>query len=275
MNQLFQKENLDLTEIGDAIELTTRSLSRKYLVDEDEEFGADSKYLAHFLENSRGGEINFQDSTGMVHSHLLHYAPLPHAMEFGGDGTLHGCKIIAHAYVVKVIDALRERFPDLKVFNAAKLFSPISFSPDLVLLQRNARLWLQTFIEHFCFHGGNFFDERGLRSELRGFLDTLHVSCVGLKMHHAWLVYSSNLDYVGRYPNMTKLWQAVIIIPASTASCERGFSTQNHIKSTLRSSLVLETLEAQMRVAMAKIPIENIDFEQVWVKWCDMRGRRL
>lgn len=166
-----------------------------------------------------------------------------------------------------MIDALQERFPDLKVFNIAKLFSPISFSPDLVLLQRNARLWLQTFIEHFCFHGGNFFDERSLRSQLRVFLDTLHVSCAGLKMHHAWLVYSSNLDYVGRYPNIIKLWQVVII--------ERGFSTQNHIKSTLRSSLVLETLEAQMRVAMAKIPIENIDFEQVWVKWCDMRGRRL
>jgi len=65
---------------------------------------------------------------------------------------------------------------------------------------------------------------------------------------------------------MTKLWQAAIIILASTTSCERGFSTQNHIKFTLRSSLVLETLEAQMRVAMAKIPIENIDFEQVWVK---------
>jgi hypothetical protein len=34
-------------------------------------------------------------------------------------------------------------------------------------------------------------------------------------------------------------------------------------------------LEAQMRVAMAKIPIEAIDFEQVWVKWCAMKGRRL
>ena len=94
-------------------------------------------------------------------------------------------------------------------------------------------------------------------------------------MHQTLMVYSSNLDYFGKYPHMTKLWQVVIVIPTSTASCERGFSTQNHIKSTLRCSLVLETLEAQMRVAMAKIPIEAIDFEQVWVKWCAMKGRRL
>ena len=89
------------------------------------------------------------------------------------------------------------------------------------------------------------------------------------------MVYSSNLDYVGRYPHMTKLWQAFLVILASTASCERGFSTQNHIKSTLYCSLVLETLEVQMRVATAKVPIEAIDFEQVWIKWCVMKGRRL
>ena len=77
-------------------------------------------------------------------------------------------------------------------------------------------------------------DERGLKLELRGFLDTLQISCGGLKMHQAWMVYSSNLDYVGRYPHMTMMWQTVLVIPASTASCERGFSTQNHIKSTLR-----------------------------------------
>ena len=106
-------------------------------------------------------------------------------------------------------------------------------------------------------------DECGLKSELRGFLDTLQISCGGLKMHQAWMVYSSNLDYVGRYPHMTKLWQIVLVIPTSTTSCERRFSTQNHIKFTLRCSLVLETLETQMRVAMTKVPIKAIDFEQV------------
>jgi len=144
----------------------------------------------------------------------------------------------------------------LKLFNAAKLFSPFYFLTDLTFFHRNVCLWLQSFIDHLCTNEGNFFDECGLKSELRGFLDTLHILCGGLKMYQALMVYSSNLDYVGRYPHMIKLWQAILVNPASTVSCERGFSTQNHIKSTLRCSLVLETLEAQMRVTMAKIPIE-------------------
>ena len=88
LNKIFQKENLDLTEIGDTVEITTRSLSWKYLVDEKEEFGLDTKFVAHFLDISRGGQIHFQDSTSVVHSHILHYVPLPHAIDFGGDGTL-------------------------------------------------------------------------------------------------------------------------------------------------------------------------------------------
>ena len=76
-------------------------------------------------------------------------------------------------------------------------------------------------------------NEHGLRFELRGFLDTLHISCGGLKMHQAWMIYSSNVDYVERYPHMTKLWQVVLVILPSTASYEKGFSTQNQIKSSL------------------------------------------
>ena len=52
-------------------------------------------------------------------------------------------------------------------------------------------------------------------------------------MHQTWMVYSSNVDNVERYLHMTKLSQAVLVIPTNTASCKRGFSTQNHIKLTL------------------------------------------
>ena len=121
----------------------------------------------------------------MLCIHILHYAPLPHAVDFGGDGTLEGCKVIAQAYVRKVMESLQERFPDLKVFNAAKLFSSISFPPNLAVLHRNDSLWLQIFVKHFYTNGGYFLDERGLKSELRGFLDTLQISCGGLKMHQA------------------------------------------------------------------------------------------
>ena len=59
-------------------------------MDEDEEFGVNTKFVVQFLDISRGGEIHFQDSTGAVH-----YASLPYVVEFGGDGTLQECKVIA------------------------------------------------------------------------------------------------------------------------------------------------------------------------------------
>ena len=101
-----------------------------------------------------------------MHSRILHYRALPHAIEFGGNGTFHGCKVIAQAYVVEVIESLQQQFPYLKLFNATKLFSSICFSADLTLLHQNACLWLQTFIEYFYTNGGNFFDEYGLKSKL-------------------------------------------------------------------------------------------------------------
>jgi hypothetical protein len=50
-----------------------------------------------------------------------------------------------------------------------------------------------------------------------------------------------------------------MMIPVSTAICERGFSKQNLIKSHLRTSLKLETLDALMCISCANIPVENIN----------------
>ena len=81
------------------------------MVDEDEEFATDTKFVAQFWDIFRGGEIHFQHSIGLVHSsNILHYAPLLHTNEFGGDGTFHGCKVIVKDYVAKVIESLEQQF---------------------------------------------------------------------------------------------------------------------------------------------------------------------
>lgn len=79
------------------------------------------------------------------------------------------------------------------------------------------------------------------------------------------------VDYVERYPHMTQLWQDVPTILASTASCEKGLSTQKHIKPSLRHNLSLETSNASMGFAMAKIPTVSINFKEFCVKWCALK----
>jgi hypothetical protein len=66
--------------------------------------------------------------------------------------------------------------------------------------------------------------------ELESFVDTLQVACAGLKMHHAWAIFASTEDYLSIFPHMTQLWQVILTLLASIASCERGFSTPNTYK---------------------------------------------
>jgi hypothetical protein len=73
---------------------------------------------------------------------------------------------------------------------------------------------------------------------------------------------------------MTQLWQVILTLPASTASCERGFSTQNLIESYGRCALNITTLDALMMIAMARIPMESLDFKDIWERWMSVKDRR-
>jgi hypothetical protein len=73
---------------------------------------------------------------------------------------------------------------------------------------------------------------------------------------------------------MTRLWQVVLILLASTTSCERGFSTQNHIKSSGRCAMNISTLESLMRIALAKILVEFLNFEDIWDRLMSVKDRR-
>jgi hypothetical protein len=78
-----------------------------------------------------------------------------------------------------------------------------------------------------------------------------------------------------KFPHMTQLWQVILTLLASTTSCERGFSTQNLIKSSGRCALNITTLDALMRIAMAKIlNMESLDFEDIWERWMSVKDRR-
>ena len=70
---------------------------------------------------------------------------------------------------------------------------------------------------------------------------------------------------------MIQLWQVVLTLLASRASCERRFSTQNHIKSSGRCALNISTLEVLMKIAMAKIPMKSLDFEDIWERWMSVK----
>jgi hypothetical protein len=156
----------------------------------------------------------------------------------------------------------------MRVFNATKFFSPISYPMELPLLYRNAQLWLQVLLNHFCLEGCRLVNHDGCIYELKSFVDTLQIACVGLKMHHAWAIFASTEDYLSIFPHMTQLWQVILTLPAGTTSCERGFSTQNLIKFYGRCALNITTLDALMRIVKV-----SLDFEDIRERWMSVKDR--
>ena len=73
------------------------------------------------------------------------------------------------------------------------------------------------------------FDFESCLKELHAFVDTLHVNCEESSMKDAWRIFCVT-ELHTNFPNMSKFWQAILSIPASTVACERGFSRQNKIK---------------------------------------------
>jgi hypothetical protein len=87
---------------------------------------------------------------------------------------------------------------------------------------------------------------------------------VQYQMHFMLLVVFAK---VSKYPKSLNLTNIVF-------SCERGFSTQNLIKSSGRCALNITTLDALMRIVMTKIPMESLDFENIWERWMSVKERR-
>ena len=61
-------------------------------------------------------------------------------------------------------------------------------------------------------------------------------------------------------PNLAKLANICLLLPVSTACCERGFSTLSRTKTKLRNRLKTETLDMLMCIDLEGPPIENFNF---------------
>ena len=79
------------------------------------------------------------------------------------------------------------------------------------------------------------------------------------------------------YPNFCKLAQVCLILPLSTADCERAFSTtcMRRVKSRLRSQMNNSTLNHCMQISMEGHPLERFDFNKSVDTWSRLRNRRI
>ena len=259
LNRKFQFDIVDITSIASTIDVTINLLRRHYL---GVGFGTTTKHLGLFLRNVvPKGEILYVDKFGCEKVHTLHYDSMP---ECDVGGSLEDCITLGRLYVQKVIDSLNDRFPDLPVFNVARLFSPKHYPIDALDRGTLTEQWLNRLVTHFKW-SSVLVDEAN--AELLEFVEMLSSACQHRSMHEAWGFCGHDREFKINWPTLMSLWQAILVIPTSTAVCERGFSKQNWVKSERRTCLNLDTLDALMRVSLNSLGVDFMDWNGIFDSW--------
>ena len=73
------------------------------------------------------------------------------------------------------------------------------------------------------------------------------------------------------YPNLSKLAKKVrLILPVSTADCEKSFSTMKRVKIDRMNT---SKLDALMRIWIEGPPLSEFDFDTALNSWSRLRNR--
>ncbi|MCO5609780.1 hypothetical protein L7F22_064012 [Adiantum nelumboides] len=288
LSKVFQENIVDVSTLGATFQKTKNILQTRYL-DLQSEFAKDSMRLNKFMKGTSSiGFMGFETSGGGIKNFPITWRSIHDQVtrdnaENAESGSLEDCKNIAKQHVQRLLQALDTRLEDLEVFKAMKFFEPIGY-PDLAGRRgESTSTWLKTLFEHFNAGGA---DPLTCYAEREGFVETLYNACPHKSMLGASRYCISDVSYSkdeflkGKwfedFPTIMRLWQRILVVPMSTATCERGFWKQNEVKSKLRSLLHLDTLDAHMMISMTRIPYEKVDWKRVELIWKALKehGRR-
>ena len=82
-------------------------------------------------------------------------------------------------------------------------------------------------------------------------------------------------DLLSIFPNLCHIALIGLLIPASTADCERGFSALKRIKTPLRNRLSNPTALQLMFISIEGPSIANFNFDDACTSWASKRNRRI
>lgn len=89
-----------------------------------------------------------------------------------------------------------------------------------------------------------------------------------------WEVLLTKEPYFTDFQNVLHLVEIMFVLPISAAQCERGFSAQNRIKSKVRNSLHVSTLEDLIRISTEGPSLEQFDPEPCVKRWLSAKKKR-
>ena len=93
-------------------------------------------------------------------------------------------------------------------------------------------------------------DPESTESEWKLFRRVIFLHHKDSSLHQVLSVLLSSPDLSAAFPNLAKLAAILIILPATTATVERTFSSMKLIKTTLRNRMGDSTLDHTMRICI-------------------------
>lgn len=269
LNQKFQEDHVDITSIGTTLDITINMLHKRFL---GNIFGVGAVHTSSLLTRAQNGTLEFVDNANMVHVQPLRFESCPNSHV---SGALDDCILLGKSFVMKVIDSLNMRFTDLPIFNATKFFSPRHYYEEMDDRDAQTRRWLTCLCEKFGVGNSPIVDVARCLGEMDEFTCTIYKSYPKKNMFGAWDLCGGEPEWFEGFPCLIHLWQIILVMPASTAVCERGFSKLNRIKNDDRSRLSLDTLDVLMFLSLsAPHALNEVDWNAIYDVWKLMKARK-
>ena len=153
---------------------------------------------------------------------------------------------VQQKYVDSVDSQLQLRFPHVQQIASFSLFDPSQFPSDHTKIGTHSDEELKVLCQHYGKEDTADVDEAAVKAEWESFrFLVLQNYCQSLmKEVLKMLVADRTISHL--YPQLRKLATIALVLPMSTAECERAFSTMKRIKTALRNRLTTLNLDHLM-----------------------------
>ena len=177
-----------------------------------------------------------------------------------------------------VDEQLESYFPECDEIDAFGLFDPNKIpdkSIDPALYQSWGNDRLAILESKYRQNENPDIDATAARLEWEKLKATIFKAYRGTTLRKFLQDLAFNITLRDLFPQLSRLASIALIIPVSTAECERRFSSMNGIKTDLRNRLNTSTLCQIMRIVLEGGELVNFDFVKAAEIWSEMRHRRI
>ena len=265
---VFQKSDLDVSLVQVSVEQCLKDL-------ESYKTGDPAPLQATYLDQLKdhlkpvGGRLMFKDN---------------HIVSRGNRNV----ETLKKQFVDSLTENLNLRFPQ-KDSNIIYNFSCLGMRPLSFLSKEELSVWGDEKLEILTNHFGSeqvheFATEKKSAEPIISAEDTkkewklikplvVNEGFPRDKLSTLWqLIYKHHGD---KFPNLLKLAAIALTTPVHTADCERGFSNQNRVKTSLRNRLSPERVDDLVTVSCEGGALSDFDFKSAIQHWKKKKDRRI